>query len=62
VTQTGTDDGPDYSQYSLKALREAQGYIDRDRYPDRARRVEEEIRKRLAQPPEPELPESPSLH
>lgn len=53
------DEGPDYSQYSLKALREVQGYIDRDRYPDRARRVEEEIRKRLASPPEPE-PEPPA--
>lgn len=54
------DEEPDYSQYPLKALREAQGYIDRDRYPDRAERVEEETRKRLAQPPEPSPPESPS--
>lgn len=55
-----TDEGPDYLQYSLKALREAQSYIDRDKYPDRARVLEEEILKRLAQPPEPAPPESPS--
>lgn len=41
---------PDYSRYTLNELIDASEHIDRDRYAERARVLEEEIRRRMAQP------------
>ncbi|MEA2239548.1 MAG: hypothetical protein QOC81_4272 [Thermoanaerobaculia bacterium] len=41
-----SDDPIDYSRCSLAELRDVAGHIDRLRFPERARRVDEEIRRR----------------
>jgi len=41
---------PDYSKYTLQDLREAQGSIDKDRYPDRFKLIQTEIKKRIDNP------------
>lgn len=42
---------PDYSEYSIFDLYDVQRRIDRERYPDRARRIDEEIARRTANLP-----------
>lgn len=41
---------PDFSSYSLDELYDAQRHVDRQRFPDRARRIDSEVLRREAEP------------